>query len=208
MNTLLPLLIGTAASLFAAGWVDAQEIRYDLTGNYPDTAPPTSLTAPGGAFDFQFVVPASVANSTPPTSPFYITAPILSGSYGFGGNTDPVYSGTYAFSNSAGNVTDIDLTTSIGDIHLSSPPPYYGPSVLATRPDASGQSHFLTGDLGTGLFDPIEFTPTNGNGFTVRGGTLVSIVGTPVPEPSSLRLTALGVLSCAGAAWLRHRRAA
>lgn len=206
MRTLLPLAIGIAVSLFAAARAGAQEVRYDLTGTYPDTAPTTSLTAPGGAFDFQFLVPASVPNSTAPNSPFYITAPILSGAYTFGGSTDPVFSGTYVFSNSAGNVTDIDLITSAGDIRLSSPPPFYGPSVLATRPDASGQSQFLTGDLGSGLFDPIDFTPTSGNSFRVTGGTTVSIVGASVPEPSSIGLLAVGLVSCGGIGWLCHRR--
>jgi hypothetical protein len=120
MKTLLPLAIGIVLSLFTTGWVEAQEVRYDLTGNYPDTAPLTSLTASGSAFDFQFVVPASVPNSTPPNEPFFITAPILSGAYIFGGSTDPVSSGTYLFSNSAGNQTEISLTTSVADIQLSS----------------------------------------------------------------------------------------
>ena len=208
IKTRLPLAIGTAASLFAAGWLQAQEVRYDLTGNYPDTTPLTALTAPGRTFDFQFVVPESVSNSTPPNSPFYITAPILSGSYTFGGSTDQVFSGTYVFSNSAGNVTDISLTTSVGTIQLSSPPPFYGPSVFATRPDASGQSHFLTGDLGMGVFDPIEFTPASGNSFSVSGGTMVTIVGASVPEPSGISLAAVGLLSCGGVAWLRYRRPA
>ena len=120
METLVPLAIGIVLSLFTTGWVEAQEVRYDLTGNYPDTAPLTSLTASGSAFDFQFVVPASVPNSTPPNEPFFITAPILSGAYIFGGSTDPVSSGTYLFSNSAGNQTEISLTTSVADIQLSS----------------------------------------------------------------------------------------
>jgi hypothetical protein len=48
MKTLLPLAIGIVLSLFTTGWVEAQEVRYDLTGNYPNAAPLTSLTAPGG----------------------------------------------------------------------------------------------------------------------------------------------------------------
>lgn len=207
MKRLLPFAIWIAICISAADWGEAQEVRYDLTGNYPDTAPLTSLTAPGAAFDFQFLVPESVPNSTLPDSPFYITAPILSGSYTSGGSTEPVYSGTYVFSNSAGNVTQISLTTPAGTIQLSSPPPFYGPPVLATRPDASGQSHFLTGNLGTGVFDPIEFTLTTGNSFLVSGGATVSIVGTSVPEPSSLGLVVLGLLACGGAAFVRQKRA-
>jgi hypothetical protein len=207
MKTQLPFAIGIAVSLFAMGWGQAQEVRYDLTGNYPSTAPVTSLTAPGGAFDFQFLVPASVANSTPPNSPFFIDVPILSGAYTFGGSTSAVSSGTYFYANSGGNLTDIALTTSLAGIELSTrdlsgnllP-------VLATRPDASGQSHFLTGDLGTGVFMTIDFTPASGNRFSVDG-TTASIVGVAVPEPSSLGLMAVGLLSCGGVALLRHRRA-
>jgi hypothetical protein len=208
MNTRLPLAVAIAVSLLAADGGKAQEVRYDLTGTYPNTAPRTPLTAPGGAFDFQFVVPASVPNSTAPNAPFYIATPILSGAYTFGGSTQPVFSGTYRFSTSAGNLTDISLTTPAGTIELSSPPPFYGPPVLATRPDGSGQSHFLTGELGTGLFDPIDFRPTGGNGLRVSGGTTVSIVGAAVPEPSGLGLVALGLLAWAGVALLRHGRAA
>ncbi|MBV9997539.1 MAG: PEP-CTERM sorting domain-containing protein [Verrucomicrobia bacterium] len=206
MKKLLFLGIGIGIILLAADWGEAQEVRYDLTGTYPSTAPRTSLTAPGGAFDFGFLVPASVPNFTPPNSPFYITAPILSGSYTFGGSTDPVISGTYVFSNSAGNVTDISLTTSLGNIELTSPPPSLGPSVFAGRPDASGQSHFLTGDLGIGIFDPIDFTLTGHSSFVVTGGTLVSIVGASVPEPSSLGLVALGLIAFVGMASLHSRR--
>jgi hypothetical protein len=203
MKTLLPLAIGIVLSLFTTGLVEAQEVRYDLTGNYPNTAPLTSLTAPGGAFDFQFVVPASVSNSTPPDAPFYITAPILSGAYIFGGSTDPVSSGTYLFSNSAGNLTEISLTTSVADIQLDS----IHTGVLATRPDASGQSHFLTGELGLAPFDFISFTPTSGNSFTVSD-TTASIVGVAVPEPSSLGLLTVGLLFCGGVGLLHQRRAA
>ena len=208
MKTRLPLAVGIAVSLWAADWGNAQEVRYDLTGTYPNTAPRTALTDPGGAFDVQFVVPASVPNATAPNDPFYIATPILSGAYTFGGSTEPVFSGTYLFSNAAGNVTDLSLTTSAGTIQLSSPPPFYGPPVLATRPDASGQSHFLTGDLGTGLFDPIDFMPASGDSFRVSGGTTVSIVGAAVPEPSSLGLVALGLLAWAGVAVVRNGRAA
>jgi PEP-CTERM motif len=202
MKTRMPFCIGMAVSLFAMGWGQAQEVRYDLTGNYPSTAPVTSLTAPGGAFDFEFLVPASVANSTPPNSPFFIEVPILSGAYTFGGSTSAVSSGTYFYASSGGNLTDISLTTSVGDIQLASPSSY-GPLVLATGPDTSGQSHFLTGDLGTGVFTTIDFTSASGNGFSVEG-TTASIVGVAVPEPSSLGLMALGLLSCGGVAFLRH----
>jgi hypothetical protein len=206
MKTLLPLAIGIVLSLFTTGWVEAQEVRYDLTGNYPNTAPLTSLTAPGGAFDFQFVVPASVSNSTPPNEPFFIGAPILGGAYIFGGSTDPVFSGSYTFSNSAGNATFITLDTSVADIQLGGP---MGPLSLATRPDASGQSHFLTGELGDGFFDPINFTPISGNSFTVYNPTLISVVGAAVvPEPSSLGLLTVGLLSCGVVALLHQRRAA
>lgn len=177
-----------------------------LASPNPNTAPSTSLTGPGGAFDFQFLVPASVANSTPPTSPFFITAPILSGSYTFGGSTDSVFSGTYLFANSGGNQTDIDLIRSVGDIHLSSAP-LIGHPVLADRPDASGQSHFLTGNLETGVFATIDLTPASGNSFTVDG-TTVSIVGASVPEPSGIGLMAVGLLTWGGVTLLCHTRAA
>jgi hypothetical protein len=204
MKTRMPFCIGMAVSLFAMGWGQAQEVRYDLTGNYPSTAPVTSLTAPGGAFDFEFLVPASVANSTPPNSPFFIEVPILSGAYTFGGSTSAVSSGTYFYAESGGNLTDIVLTTSLAGIELSTRDingPFF--PILATGPDTSGQSHFLTGDLGTGVFTTIDFTSASGNGFSVEG-TTASIVGVAVPEPSSLGLMALGLLSCGGVAFLRH----
>jgi hypothetical protein len=201
METLVPLAIGIVLSLFTTGWVEAQEVRYDLTGNYPDTAPLTSLTAPGGAFDFQFVVPASVANDTQPNEPLFITAPILSGAYIFGGSTDPVSSGTYLFSNSAGNLTEISLTTSVADIGLSST----NTPTLAI-PDFSGQAHFRTGEFLAPL-NRIDFTPSQGAPFFVDIVS-ASIVGVavPVPEPSSLGLLTLGLLFCGGVALLHQRR--
>jgi hypothetical protein len=206
MKTLFPLAIGIVLSLFTTGWVEAQEVRYDLTGNYPNTAPLTSLTAPGGAFDFQFVVPASVANSWQPGNPFYIEpVPILGGSYTFGGSTAPASSGNYSYFSSGGNATNITLDTSVANIDLFSPGHF---PLLAGEPDASGQSHFFTGDLGTG-FIGIDFTPSQGAPFSVQD-VVTSVVGVPVPvpEPSSLGLLTVGLLFCGVVGLLHQRRAA
>ncbi|HEY0790644.1 MAG TPA: PEP-CTERM sorting domain-containing protein [Chthoniobacterales bacterium] len=202
MKTRLSLAVLMAASLCALASGRAQEVRYDLTGTYPDTTPTTSLTAPGGAFDFRFLVPESVPNAVLPTDPFFVGAPILSGSYTFGGSAASVSSGTYSFSDSANNQTFISLNASVGKIELFATNDDL--FALASRPDASGQSHFITGDLGTRLVDAITFTPPGENSFSAPDVT-VSVVGASVPEPSSVGFLAVGLICWGGIAFMRHR---
>ncbi|HEY0790864.1 MAG TPA: PEP-CTERM sorting domain-containing protein [Chthoniobacterales bacterium] len=204
MKARLPVFLVVTAALCTTY---ARDVRYDFTGTYDATTPTTSLTVPGGAFTFEFLVPESVPNDTPFNQPFYISTPLLSGSYTVQGRAVSLSSGTYFYANSDYNSASIDLNTPAADISLF----FYGSGALAGRPDASGLSHFETGNLSgnpeNNMVSSITFTPPRAAGFTIDN-VPVSVVGTPVsaPEPSSLGLMVVGVIACGGIAWGRRRR--
>ena len=202
MKTRLPLALVVTAALRTTY---AQDVLYDFTGTYDGTTPKTSLTVPGGAFAFEFLVPESVPNDTQSDQPFYINTPLLSGSYTFDGSLISISSGTYLYSNTEYNSATIDLNTPVADISLF----FYDSGALAGRPDASGLSHFETGNLSgnpeNNSVSGITFTPLAAASFTINE-VPGSVVGTPVPtpEPSSLGLIAAGVIACGGVGWARR----
>ena len=200
-----------------AGMAPAQDVEYTFSGRYAASTALTAQTAPNAAFTFAFLVPESVVNFTAKDAPFSVQAPVLSGFYTFGGNTTAVVSGSYDFESSAGNQTDLRLNLFTGDaVELwarALSPGTLG--VLAQRPDTANLSHFRTGDLGTQYVQAINFSsggpaPWTTGAFGNITGAVVPIrqqtaTIAPVPEPSSIALTGLGLTACGAIFWARRR---
>jgi hypothetical protein len=199
-----------ASSAFAQEATPVRDVTNTLSGTFDSSVPTTSLTAPGDFFKVSFTVAPSVLT----TSPSQLLAPILGGFYEWGNAQGNMSHGNvsdsfYSFNSNSG--TDFDLNLGSGDrVELSwtnSAPGFIGS--LASPPDANGVATFQTGDFGTTGINSFSFDSSSGDSFVLFGQS-ATVTGSipPIPEPSTVGLMAIGVLSCGGFAWMRRRQVA
>ncbi|HEY0793436.1 MAG TPA: hypothetical protein VGD78_20405 [Chthoniobacterales bacterium] len=195
----LASLVAVAVSF--APFLCAQEVMYDLTGTYAtdQAQPATDLAAPGGLFDFHFLVPERVPITGSVNQPYYVNTPILSGTYQFGGITETTLSGSYQYAQSGYNRTSLLLHTAIATIDLEAfgQGPGNLPPLALPNADYS-EALFRTGNLGQNDARYVAFSLAGGTQTAVSIGSPVTIVGTTVPEPATAAYLAVGFVALLG----------
>ena len=175
-----------------AGVCLASEIEYTTTGEYPSSAPATTLTGPDESFTLTFTVPVNPVTGAPFTPGATFSAAV-SGTYMFGATTAD-FNGVSFFPGPDGGFETSDIVNGPDSLYLSidGPQLYSGtpPSVTMLATSFTATSNYTQFFINSP--DAVDFS------------TEPTVTASTVPEPGTALGASVGLLLLA-AAMLRRR---